>query len=264
MTAAVLALLAAAALSARWNWWRPVSAGPAILMYHKVGDPPPGDRLPKLWVRTADFRRQMDWLKKRGYAVMTLRDLAAVYGRGQEPPERSAVITFDDGYRNNLTEALPVLEERGFPCVIFMVSETVGGENSWRGGGEARAEMLSAGELRELAAKGIEIGSHTRTHSNLARLTPAEAGAEVEGSRAALESLLGAPVSSFAYPYGGGAFDDAIRDLVKKAGYTCAVSVKQGKPRPGDDLFRLKRILVRGDDNMLDFALNVTRGRSRF
>ncbi|HNT98569.1 MAG TPA: polysaccharide deacetylase family protein [Elusimicrobiales bacterium] len=264
MTAAALVLLAAAAFSARWNWWRPVSRGPAILMYHKVGNPPPGDRLPKLWVRTADFRRQMDWLKKRGYAVMTLRDLAAVYGRGQEPPERSAVITFDDGYRNNLTEALPVLAGFGFPCVVFMVSEAVGGENFWRGGGEAGTEMLSAEELRSLAAKGVEIGSHTMRHRNLAGAGGGEALEELAGSKARLEEILGAPVTSFAYPYGGGAFDDGIRDLVKKAGYTCAVSVKQGKPRPGDDLFRLKRILVRGDDNMLDFALNVTRGKSRF
>jgi peptidoglycan/xylan/chitin deacetylase (PgdA/CDA1 family) len=233
-------------------------------MYHKIGDPPPGDRLPKLWVRTADFRRQMDWLKKRGYAVMTLRDLAAVYGRGQEPPARSAVITFDDGYRNNMTEALPVLAGSGFPCVIFVVSGSLGGENSWRGGGEARTEMLSAEELRELAAGGVEIGSHTVSHRNLARAGSGEVLEELAVSKARLEEVLGAPVTSFAYPYGGGAFDDGIRELVKKAGYTCAVSVKQGKPSPGEDLLSLRRILVRGDDTMLDFALNVTRGKSRF
>ena len=257
---AVVGGLAAAGLSARWNWWRRPGAGIPVLMYHKVGDPPPGSTLKKLWVSKDQLRWQMGALRRWGYQPVTLRHAL----RGPLP-EKPVVITFDDGYKNNLDQGLPVLREFGFPAVIFIVVNAVGRDNFWHDPkNEVRIPMLSWDEVRTLRDAGWEIGSHTLTHPRLLRLSPEEARRELEESRKRLGDQLGEPPVSFAHPYGNGADDIPLRRLVEEAGYRAACSVHQGLADIKKAPLCLNRIFVRGDDTRFDFYLNLTRGRARF
>lgn len=251
--------------SARWNWWRPTAKGLPVLMYHKVGDPPAGSQLKKLWVSMDQFRRQMTYLKEKGYAPITFSDIAEARDNGRAVPENAVVITFDDGYKNNHENALPILKEFGFRAVIYLVVQAVGWDNFWHDPAtEVRIPMLSWKEVEELEKHGFEIGSHTMNHPRLARLDAAKAADEIKESRRALEKALGRAPTAFAYPYGNGADEPALQKAVREAGYTSAVSVHQGKADWSGNLFCLNRIFVRGDDTLYDFHLNMTRGKARF
>ncbi|MGQ0644617.1 MAG: polysaccharide deacetylase family protein [Elusimicrobiota bacterium] len=257
--------LAALGFSARWNWWRPRAEGLPILMYHKVGTPPAGSKLKKLWVSPEQFRRQMHYLKEKGHSPITFRRLAELRDRGEAVPDSAVVITFDDGYKNNHENAFPILKEFGFEAVVFLVFNTLEGENAWHDpAGEARVPMLSWREIEELKAGGVEFGSHTLNHVKLSRVDHDTARREIQESRRALSEKLGYEPVSFAYPYGDGADEPRLQDLAREAGYRWAVSVHQGKADLSGNPFCLNRIFVRGDDTALDFHLHMTRGKSRF
>jgi peptidoglycan/xylan/chitin deacetylase (PgdA/CDA1 family) len=243
-------------LSLRFNWWRRKRPGTPILMYHQVGAPRPGSALNKWRVKEEDFHWQLDALLRRGYRGAALNELFEAAPAGC----RRAVLTFDDGYRGVFTRALPALLLRGFSATVFVVSDRLGGANDWDG--ETPGEtLLSADEIRELHANGVEIGSHGATHRALTGLSDSELSREVAGSREALEHLVGAPVTSFCYPYGD--VDDRVVEAVRRAGYRAATVIRGGISKDLSDPFRLKRISVRGTNSRLDFTLALTRGRSR-
>lgn len=253
LAAGTTALLA---YSLRYTWWRPRRPGTPILMYHQVGPARPGSALNKWRLDAARFARQLDHLAARGYRGVALRDLLD----RPDAAEKRAVITFDDGYEGVLTEGLPLLRARGFGATVFAVSGKTGGENDWDGE-RPGDRLLSADGLRALHAAGIEIGSHGATHRALPSLSDADLLAETRGSREALEAIVGAPVASFCYPYG--AFDDRAVAAVASAGYRAATVIRGGIPSDLSDPYRLKRVAVRGTDTLHDFALALTRGRSR-
>ncbi|MBI5883061.1 MAG: polysaccharide deacetylase family protein [Elusimicrobia bacterium] len=265
---AAAAALAAAAASARWNWWRPKVRGLASLMYHKIGDFPPGSRLKKLWVTVEDFRRQMVWLKEHGYTTLTFTELREAEEGTSPMPARPALVTFDDGYSNNYELAFPVLSELGMKGNIFLVCDTIGRHNAWHDpASESWLRMVTWAQVEEMQGSGvIEFGSHTVTHRNLSEISLEDAAWEVRESKKRLEDRLGRPMVGFAYPYGAGAFVPEVRARAREAGYRYDFSIKQGiTPLPWrPDAGPLKRLLIRGDDNMLDFHLNMTRGRARF
>lgn len=256
--------LAGLGFSARWNWWRPGAKGVPILMYHKIGDPPPGSKLKKLWVSTAQFRRQMAYLKDRGWRPVTLEELAALEDAGRPVPPEAVVITFDDGYRNNYENAFPVLKEFGYKAVIFLVVDAMERDNFWHDpASEARIPMLSWKEVEEMRAAGIEFGSHTMTHPRLSRLDEPAVRDQLARSRDELARRFGRAPVSFANPYGDGQDDPRLQALIREAGYRWSCSVHQGKADLETNPYCLRRIFVRGDDLDWDFHLNMTRGRSR-
>ena len=188
---------------------------PLILMYHRLADVPDN----RLCVAPSRFTEQMTWLKRhglRGVGVGTLID-AMRAGR-----HRGLVgITFDDGYDNLVETALPALLRRGFTATMFIISGLLGGTNEWD---EAPVwPLMSADQVRELAAAGMEIGSHSTTHQHLAGVTAPQLEAEVIQSRASLGTLIGAPIRGFAYPYGS--MDATARRAVRDAGYDYACAV---------------------------------------
>jgi len=256
------------AFSARWNWWRPLKKGIPILMYHKVGDPPEGSKLKKLWVSSEKFRRHLAYLKKNGYTPITFRDIYQHWDMGADLPEKPVLITFDDGYKNNFETAYPILKEFGTRATIFTVVQTVGGDNEWHNSNsETRVPMVSWEELKILKNEGWEIGSHTMTHPRLLALDVNEAGVELEMSRRVIEEHLASAPPTFAYPYGNGEDSPIMRDAVKKAGYRIAVGIHSSVwplDRWVQSPYNLPRLFIRGDENNLDFHLQLTRGRSRF
>ncbi|MDX6769566.1 MAG: polysaccharide deacetylase family protein [Elusimicrobiota bacterium] len=269
MIAEIAALGAVAAgASARWNWWRPkVEGGLPTLMYHKIGDPTPGSQLAKLWVTAADFRRQLIYLRDHGYTSIDFRDWRDAE-KGLKPlPSKPVLITFDDGYMNNYELAYPILREFGMKGCIFLVYETMEKHNGWHNPAtEPWLKMLTWAQIKEMQDSGvIEFGSHTMRHRNLDSIPLEDAKWELEESKKRLEDKLGREMVGFAYPYGAGAYNPAVRKLAREAGYRFDFSVKQGISKlPWDrEKEAIRRLLIRGDDNMYDFHLNMTRGRAR-
>ena len=122
---------------------------------------------------------------------------------GKGLPDKPVIITFDDGYENLAEYAFPVLQRYGFSATVFVVTGNLGGSNAWdEVRGSATLRLLSADQITEWAAKGIEFGSHTRSHPDLRTLAIEDAQHEISGSKRDLEEVLGSPVASFAYPYG--------------------------------------------------------------
>jgi peptidoglycan/xylan/chitin deacetylase (PgdA/CDA1 family) len=263
------ATVVAAGLSARWNWWRPkVSGGIPTLMYHKVGDHPPGSQLAKLWVTADEFRRQMLYLKEHGYTTLTFSELRDAEEGKRQMPSKPALVTFDDGYANNYELAYPILKELGLKGNIFLVYETIDSHNSWHNpDSEPWIPMLTWTQVREMQDSGVvEMGSHTMSHKNLPTLPLEEVRWQLGESKKRLEEKLGREMVGFAYPYGAGAYVAPVRQAARDAGYRYDFGIKQGiSPWPWDPQSGpLKRLFVRGDDTMLDFHLNMTRGRARF
>ncbi len=267
LAAGAAAAAAAGGLSARWNWWRPRRSGLPSLMYHKVGDCPPGSTLAKLWVSAADFRRQLGYLKRHAYTPLRFSDLKAAEEGAQPMPRRPVLITFDDGYANNYEVAFPILEEFGMKANIFLVYETIDHHNAWHDpAGEPWLRMLTWEQVRRMQESGlVEFGSHTMRHRHLPSLSPEDARWEIKESRRRIEDKLGRTVFGFAYPYGAGAYDPRLRGLAREAGYRYDFGIRQGiSPLPWDPASGpLKRLFVRGGDFAWDFHLNMTRGRAR-
>jgi len=196
----------------------PLTSVPLILMYHAVDKVNHDPNM--LCVSPERFAAQMSWLaqhKLRGVAVGTL---VAAMRAGKA---RGLVgITFDDGYVSVLEHAVPVLARHGFTATAFVLSEKAGGTNDWDEG--TPWPLLTWPQVGELAAAGLEIGSHSATHVRLAGADSGRLAAEVGGSRDSLRKQTGAEVSGFAYPYGS--MDAAAWQAVRDAGYDYACAVE--------------------------------------
>lgn len=259
---------AAVGASCRWNWWRsPVTGGLPVLTYHKIGAAPKGSRLKPLWVTAARFREQMLTLKRWGYTTLTFAQLRDIDLGKQPMPKKPALVTFDDGYANNYELAYPILGELGLKGNIFLVCDTLDGHNAWHNpASEPWLPMLTWAQVKEMQDSGvIEMGSHTMSHKNLATLPIDEARWQMVESKKRLEEKLGREMLGFAYPYGAGAYAPQVRKAAREAGYRYDFAFKSGithwpwNPESGP----IKRLYIRGDDNRLDFYLNMTRGRAR-
>ena len=222
-----------------------------ILMYHQIGEPAPkGSPYRGLTVHPTKFRRQMTWLRRLGYRGLSMRELMP-YVRG-ERHGKVVGITFDDGYRNVLENALPVLADVDFTATNYFVVRQLGGGNVWDyAEGVPHCDLMSADELRTWARAGHEVGSHTLNHPFLPKLSPELAANEIRDSRQALEQILGAPVESFCYPYGGESA--ALRQVVRAAGYSNATTTERGLVRPDEDLMGLPRIFVARSAHLVRF-----------
>src|SRR5882672_1936466 len=185
-----------------------------VLMYHSISSDG-GDRLT---VTPEMFAAQMRFLNRDGFQVLSLQEgCERLYSGGDL--SRAIVLTFDDGYRDFLTEAVPVLEKSGFPATLFVVTQMKDAE--WRKNGN-RTPLLSWDEVGELKARGFSIGSHSATHADLPSLKESQLERELVDSHDAIAGL-GETFVSFAYP--GGRFTARERDAVASAGYDCAVVV---------------------------------------
>ena len=213
-----------------------------ILTYHQIDTPPPrGTPLRGLIVSPASFARQMFVLKCLGYRGLSMRQLEP-YLKGEQQG-RVVGITFDDGYRNNLQYALPLLKKHGFSATCYAVSGMLGASNSWdRENGVAHKPLMTIEECRDWLHAGMEIGSHTRSHADLTQLEADAARTEIADSRLELENSLGCEVRHFCYPYGR--MNPQHCEMAKQAGYRSATTMRRGRAQAGDNLFTLRRILA--------------------
>lgn len=219
-----------------------------MLMYHSIQ---PGKARPFWpWAVSMDqFRKQLDFLSAKGYATPTMGELVA------EPAKkwgkRTAVITFDDGYVDNLA-ACEELQKRGMRATWFIVTGSIGRAPLWAEDGRPAGRLLNSAELRDMHENGMEIGSHTVSHVRLPDSDDARLAQELSASKAALEGILGHPVNSFAYPYG--AWDERCVEAVKQTGYSAACTTRTGWALRDHDPYRLRRLTVFNKDTLSSFA----------
>jgi peptidoglycan/xylan/chitin deacetylase (PgdA/CDA1 family) len=175
----------------------------------------------------------LERLKAKGMKTVTVSQAAALLEQGEPLPEHAIAITFDDGYLSVYKEALPALAKSGFTATVYVVSGSGDLPSS------AGRPRMAWNQIKELQRAGIEIGAHTISHPDLRRLAERDVEREVAGSRAAIEDAIGAPVKSFAYPFGY--YNEQVRNVVK--GYFAnACSVDLGLAKPGSDVHALERV----------------------
>ncbi len=195
-----------------------------MLGYHGVAESRLRDDLSLLQLSPARFRAQIELLQAAGFHFVTMTELP-LRADGGTPKPGLAVVSFDDGMRNNRTVALPILSEHGIPATVYVTIGFIGGVSPWIGKGGDGA-MLSEHELRELAATGWELGAHTLTHPDLVTLDYDACLKEIRGSREALERITGTPVQTFAYP--SGSYGPETLAAVRESGLLAAVTTGSG------------------------------------
>ena len=225
----------------------PVPSGPVtyvpILYYHYIRvNPNPRDRVGfSLSTPPAMFRAQMQYLADHGFHVISLHE-AVVAGKNHRGlPSRPVVLTFDDGYADFFTAAVPILQSHGFTATSFVISGRMG-----RGGFMTPSQVVAADGM------GFTIGAHTVDHVALAAQPAARAVWEMMQSKLALEELLGHPIVDFAYPYGS--FNQYDMAQAKTLGFETAVSTLYGSVHSAGQLFELSRMRIGGGLPLGDFA----------
>jgi peptidoglycan/xylan/chitin deacetylase (PgdA/CDA1 family) len=214
-----------------------------ILTYHYIRVNPDGnDRLGfALSVTPSDFAAQMDWLAQNGYHPITTEDLYASLSGTRGLPSRPVILTFDDGYADFYTTALPILRSHDFRAVAYVVSGFVG----WPG-------YMTSAQIYEADRSGIEIGSHTINHPNLATMSAVAVRTQLTQSKLFLEQVLGHPVVSFCYP--SGKFTRAVASAVAAAGYHDATTTRFGYSHTLADRYLWTRLRVSGGEPLGQFA----------
>jgi peptidoglycan/xylan/chitin deacetylase (PgdA/CDA1 family) len=200
-----------------------------ILMFHVLDE----QREPTCFP-VAEFKDALARLHDGGYRTLRFADAAQLLAGRQSLPERTLVLTFDDGDASLFRHAWPMLQRFGMTATVFQLPPLASGTRFFQG-----RPLLDASEIRQIHEAGIEIGAHSLDHPDLTRLSLAEVEEQVRGSRAALEDLLGAAVPSFAYPFGRN--NQPVREIVRRHfAYACTDALRLG--RSGDDPHTLARV----------------------
>jgi peptidoglycan/xylan/chitin deacetylase (PgdA/CDA1 family) len=227
-----------------------------FICYHGVTEREtrhPDDRF-GLHVRKDRFRSHLQYLQ-RHYRVISLGEYLQA-SRAQQPlPQYAAVITFDDGYRNFYTVAGPLLVERNMPAAMFLIVDRVRQNGDSVGTLWADTDdekYMSWSEIKQLAEKGVEFGSHTCTHRKLTELASAEVDTELRRSKEEITRELKLQDLPLAYPYGF--TNDSIASVARSLGYSCAITTETGFNDASTDFFKLRRVLVGDDDDVPAFA----------
>ncbi len=227
-----------------------------VIQYHKIDKPGKGVLVRGGFTPPSRFARQMAYLKKSGFVFYTATELIEFYLENNQFPPNGIAVTFDDGWRDNYMNALPVIKCLGIKATIFIVPSCIGTTSSKvMAEGEIEREHLSREEILEMSANGIEFGSHSMNHKLFDRVTEQEVKYEVEESKKHLEELLQKPCKTFAYP--GGFYSEASRQMVKDAGYIAAFSTVFG-PNDTLDLYAINRVeILRRDRFLFQFKRKV-------
>ena len=227
--------------------------GPVMLMYHSVALGKDTPDWP--WaVSMQHFQSQLDFLASEGWATPTMAELVAT---PEKWTGRTAVITFDDGYLDNLA-ACEELQKRGMRATWFVVSGSIGHEPAWPADGRPNGRLLNAEELRNMQSAGMEIGSHAVSHIRLTEANDEQLRAELVDSKVAVETALGNEISSFAYPYG--AWDERCANAVREAGYCAACTTQTGWALRDGTPYQLRRLTVFNTDTTSSLARKLCFG----
>ncbi len=216
--------------------------GVPILAYHKISNDDNVYSIPPEL-----FDSQMQYLAENGFTAISLPQLADGLAGKSVLPTKPVVITFDDGYEDNFTTALPILEKYGLRAAVFIAVNKVG-----------QAGYLSWEQIQSMQERSIDIGSHTLSHTDLTTLSHAQWEQEIRNSKLEMEQRLRKPVTFLAYPHGQ--FSPAMFEYLKRAGYNGAFSGITGLNFKDTNLYELKRISIFGPTlDLWSFRLRLAR-----
>ncbi|MEV8401413.1 polysaccharide deacetylase family protein [Streptomyces niveus] len=216
-----------------------VSTGPLwAAMYHSITDST--DDPYRVTVSPARLDRQLRWLRRRGLTGVSMERLLTARAEGRAAG--LVGLTFDDGYADFLTNAVPLLHRYEFTATVYVLPGRLGGTNEWDTPGPSKP-LLTEDGIREAAAAGMEVGSHGLRHTDLTEADDTLLDEETRGSREALSAIIRKEVSGFCYPYG--TVDERAIAAVRDAGYRYAVGISPG---PLTGLFALPRVHIGQED----------------
>lgn len=226
-----------------------------ILTYHQIAEAPrKGAPYRSLYVAPRNFARQMAFLALLGYRGLSMDDLQP-YLRG-ERHGKVVGITFDDGYLNNLTHALPVLQHHGFTSTCYAVSQLLGKTNAWDiPTGIAQVPLMTDVQLQQWVAGGQQVGAHSRNHVHLPDVSEELRMQEIVLSRQELEASAATLVAHFCYPYGD--FNADTIAAVGDAGFKSATTTRRGRCHAGESMLELPRVPVLRSTTRLAFWLKI-------
>lgn len=208
-----------------------------ILMYHYLSVPPPNADIYRqdLSVTPQLFAEHLDAMQQAGYTTISLYQWLAHLTQDAPLPEKPVVLTFDDGYRDNYTNAFPLLRERGMIATFFIVSDFID---------DQRPEYVTWDMVREMYAAGMSIEAHGRNHVSLAGKSRDYLIWQALGSLETIEYELGVRPRFISYP--AGEYDQLTIDIFRSANYWAGFTTRQGATHRSDDLFQVRRVRVRG------------------
>ncbi|HRE40824.1 MAG TPA: polysaccharide deacetylase family protein [Ignavibacteria bacterium] len=243
----------------RYNLIVPESKGLPVLLYHKISESISDD----LTVSVSMFEDQIKYLKQENYNSVSLSELINYVYHNSPLPENPVIISFDDGYLNNLEYALPVLKKYNFKSVIFLPVKFINDKNKWDEGNEL---LLSASQISTMSNENFEFGIHSFSHTNFKNLTSKEIENEITQSINTLNDLKINFTPAFAYPYGGRPENSTVYQNMIDAfkNYNIKLAFRIGNrinPLPIRNKFEIKRISVNGNDSIKNFIIKVKKGR---
>lgn len=255
----IFALMHATGATRISAWW--FRKRTIFLCYHGVTRQQRGPHDSRgLHVNAQRFARHLDFLQKH-YRVVSLRDYINAQRLGVTLPQYSVVLTFDDGFRNFLTVAAPMLAQRNMPATVFLITDLAGEVSEAEVGPEWTAEddrrHLSWEEARLLQqTHDVQFGSHTCSHPALLTLTQSESRHELQHSLNDLTSQLEVDIPTLSYPKGQ--YSTLLAETAREVGYACAVTTDRGPNELHHDLFTLGRALIGDFDDEASFAVRVS------
>jgi glycosyltransferase involved in cell wall biosynthesis/peptidoglycan/xylan/chitin deacetylase (PgdA/CDA1 family) len=222
-----------------------------ILMYHRVAAA--GSASTARWrIDPGEFERQLELLRDAGYYSLSFDQWRTAVGTRRAPRGKPIILTFDDGYVDFLEQAAPLLKKYDFGATVFVVAELVGRSNEWDADLGEQLPLMDWEEIGELAAGGVEIGSHSAHHLPLVTLGQGRLADDLARSKRLLEERLGTPVSSLSYPFG--LHDATVQSVAGACGYEFAVTTDEWPASWSDSLLALPRLEVHGDRTIGDFV----------
>ncbi|WP_354697714.1 hypothetical protein DSM112329_03353 [Paraconexibacter sp. AEG42_29] len=203
-----------------------------ILLYHHIAKAPKRSSSPTLYVPSALFKQQMAALARAGYEAVTMDTVWSAWTEGGELPDKPIVVSFDDGFTDQYTGALPVMKARGWPGVLNLIVKS------------PYAPKITTTQVNGMLKAGWELDAHTATHPDLSKITdPARLTREIVDARTALQTKYKVPVNFIAYPFGH-VNQRVAQVVINDAGFTGGLTTVAGLATPGTDPARLPRVIV--------------------
>jgi peptidoglycan/xylan/chitin deacetylase (PgdA/CDA1 family) len=212
-----------------------------VIMYHSI-DYEEGN---ELRVPKEKFREQMKYLKDNGYTTLTMGELYNFMTSNKPIPEKSIVLTFDDGYKDNYENAYPILKEFGLKGTVFIITNCIDKDKGF----------LTSKELKEMDKNGMDIESHTLNHDKLGELPYNKQVETLKGSKEFLEKLLNKKVKYIGYPYGK--YNNDTIKATKDTGYNIAFTTESGWANKQQGIYKLHRVYISANHSIKEFERRI-------
>lgn len=241
----------------------PAPRGIVVLMYHQVSS----TETNALCVSIKQLDKQLDYIQRKGYNIISFDDLKRYEDQGQALPKKPVIISFDDGYKNNLNLACPLLEKYRFPAIFFLTTAFLGKTNTWDKGAEP---IMDISDLHTLSAiKGMHIGLHSHNHINYERSSLEDVERDLGTCMEILEKNAIPFCPVLAYPYGKYPLKNKQKRadmdaILKKSGIRYALRIGSKINRlPITSPYTMTRTNIRGDESFFTFTIKLKKGRAK-